>query len=63
MRESFTNAVNSTEFQTSMKSGIKNVICNVDFQGIYNNLADRFKGVMGGFSAKDYSGGLGAATE
>jgi len=44
MRESFINAINSSEFQVSMKQGIKDVVCNFDFAGI----ADSLKSGLGG---------------
>ena len=52
MKEAFTNAVNSTEFQTTLRNGIKEVICNQDFASILDTVAGGLGSVAD--SAKDY---------
>ena len=56
MRESFTNAINSTEFQTSMKQGIKDVICQFDFSSMLSNLQSGFGSALTGIK-NVFSGG------
>ena len=51
MRESLINAMNSTEFQTQVKSGIKSVVCNFDYANILDGLKQGFGSMIGG--AKD----------
>lgn len=47
MRESLTNAINSSEFQESMKNGLRSVICNFDFAGIYKIVTDGLGNIGG----------------
>jgi hypothetical protein len=48
MRESFTNALNSTEFQTRIKQGIKDTVCSFNYSAILDSLKSGFGGALGG---------------
>ena len=60
MRESFTNALNSTEFQTSMKQGIKDVVCQFDFASMLSSLQSGLGGAVEGI--KGMFSGTAAST-
>jgi len=61
MRESFTNAINSSEFQLSMKQGIKDVVCNFNFAGIADSLKSGLGGAFDGLKGM-FSGVTSAQT-
>ena len=48
MRESFTNALNNTEFQLKIKESIKNTVCSMDFGSIASTLKKGFGSLVGG---------------
>jgi len=50
MREAFANAVNSSEFQVTLKNGIKEAICTQDFAGIYKTISGGLSNAVGGIS-------------
>tara|TARA_R110001599_G_scaffold62953_1_gene175261 strand:- start:77 stop:739 length:663 start_codon:yes stop_codon:yes gene_type:complete len=51
MREAFTNALNSTEFQVTMKQGIKDVVCTFDFSSVLSSLKTGFGSVIDSFKS------------
>jgi len=54
MREAFTNAINTIEFQETMKSGLKSVVCNLDFASIKDTITSGMSNV--GDKAKSFAG-------
>ena len=52
VEESFINAINSVEFQQNMKTGLKDVICNQNFAGIFDTLSQGMDGIFS--KGKDY---------
>jgi len=54
MREALTNAINTIEFQETMRSGLKSVVCELDFSKIKDTIASGMDSVKG--TAKEAAG-------
>ncbi len=56
-RESFAKYLNSSEFAVTLKAGIKEMVCNIDFTKLGDSIKSGLGGVFGGSSAPA-SGGV-----
>lgn len=65
-REAMQNAIRSQGFVDTIKSGLRSVFCEMDFEGLKNNIFDRlsglFSGSTGGAAAPRAAGSFDPAT-